>query len=410
MFLVRVGVAPILTWHSLFGYSEVALLSHARSMNTNPEFHVPSASTSPTTGNDDHEDDHDLGLSYDLQHLAATIRNSGSPSASGRSLALPLMDRRLQRRDFVRLAVVTGVAGTLTLGGLRRGANAQTTSAACTDIPEETAGPYPGDGTNGPNVLTTTGVVRSDLRSSFGSLSGTAAGVVLKMSLTITDSATCAPAKGYAVYLWHADQQGRYSLYSSGVTDQNYLRGVQETEANGVVTFTTVFPGCYDGRWPHMHFEVYPNLAAAGDASKRIATSQIAFPKAACESVYGTTGYSASVPNLARVSLATDGIFGDDSAGRQLAVITGSPTTGMTGALSVAVSNTVKASGGGGRSGAQPGQGGQPPQAVNTAPTTVPTTVAPTTSVAKKVTTTVKRAVTTKKKSSAKKTTTTKKK
>lgn len=56
----------------------------------------------------------------------------------------------------------------------RATASGSTTTGA---IPEETAGPYPGDGTDGPNVLTESGVVRSDIRSSFGSLTGTAQGV-----------------------------------------------------------------------------------------------------------------------------------------------------------------------------------------------------------------------------------------
>src|SRR4029453_1536909 len=125
------------------------------------------------------------------------------------------------------------------------------------------AGPLPGDGSNGPNALTQSGVVRSDIRSSFAGLSGTADGIPLTIMLTIVSASTCAPLPGYAVYVWHCSREGLYSLYSPGVTDQNYLRGVQETDANGQVTFTSIFPACYSGRWPHIHFEVYPSLAAA---------------------------------------------------------------------------------------------------------------------------------------------------
>ncbi len=368
-------------------------------------------------------DEHDLGLAHDLSRLAMTLPNSVGSPVKARALALPVMNRQLERRDFIRLAVISGVAGTLTLGGLRRTANAQATTAACTDINEETAGPYPGDGTNGPNVLTASGVVRKDIRSSFGSLSGTAAGVALTVSLTLTDSASCTPAKGYAVYLWHADQQGRYSLYSSGVTDQNYLRGVQEADANGVVTFNTVFPGCYDGRWPHIHFEVYPSLSAAGDASKRIATSQLALPKAAADAAYTAAGYTASPANLARVSLATDGVFSDDAGSRQVAVVTGSVANGFVATLPVTVSNSVKASGssGGAPAGGPPAggppAGGPPAGGAPGAPGAPATTVAPTTVAAKKATTTKKKATTAKKKattakkkSTVKKTTTTVKK
>ena len=52
-------------------------------------------------------------------------------------------------------------------------------------------------------------------------------------------------------------------MYSQGITDQNYLRGVQVADAKGVVEFTSIFPACYDGRWPHAHFEIYSDVATA---------------------------------------------------------------------------------------------------------------------------------------------------
>src|SRR5262245_53449414 len=133
-------------------------------------------------------------------------------------------------------------------------------SGNCTKVPEETAGPYPGDSSNGPNVLNQTGVVRSDIRSSFAGLSGTAAGVPLVIELTIVSASSCTPLSGYAVYLWHCDRDGNYSLYSSAAVNQNYLRGVQAADSTGKVRFTSIFPGCYSGRWPHIHFEVYRSL------------------------------------------------------------------------------------------------------------------------------------------------------
>ncbi|MGC4082343.1 MAG: hypothetical protein QM736_09620 [Vicinamibacterales bacterium] len=136
--------------------------------------------------------------------------------------------------------------------------------------------------------------------------------------------------------MWHCDRQGRYSLYSSGVTNQNYLRGVQEADSSGIVSFTSIFPGCYSGRWPHIHFEVYPTLASAANVSNKIATSQIALPKTACDAVYATSGYEASVTNLSRVTLESDGIF-SDGASLELATVTGSVSGGMTATLTVAV-------------------------------------------------------------------------
>jgi protocatechuate 3,4-dioxygenase beta subunit len=149
-------------------------------------------------------------------------------------------------------------------------------------------------------------------------------------------ASTCAALAARAVYLWHCDRLGRYSLYSSGVTNQNYLRGVQEADANGLVSFTTIFPACYSGRWPHIHFEVYPSLAAATNVANKIATSQIALPKSACDLVYATAGYEASVTNLAQVTLASDTVFSDGSS-LELATVTGSVVAGFTATLTVAV-------------------------------------------------------------------------
>jgi protocatechuate 3,4-dioxygenase beta subunit len=211
-----------------------------------------------------------------------------------------------------------------------------TTNAMCAKVPEETAGPFPGDGSNGPNVLGTTGVVRSDIRSSFGGLSGTADGVPLTIVLTIVSATTCAPMAGRAVYMWHCNRSGSYSLYGNDVLNQNYLRGIQEADASGRVTFTSIFPACYSGRWPHIHFEVYPTLASASSIANKVATSQIALPKDTCDVVFATTGYEASIRNLAMVSLATDMVFSDGSA-LELATVMGSVGGGLTATLTVAV-------------------------------------------------------------------------
>jgi protocatechuate 3,4-dioxygenase beta subunit len=201
-------------------------------------------------------------------------------------------------------------------------------------ISTETAGPFPADASNGPNVLNLSGVVRNDIRSSFAGLSGTAAGVPMTIALTLVNASTCAPLANRAVYLWHCDRAGLYSLYSAGVTNQNYLRGVQETDATGTLTFTSIFPACYAGRWPHIHFEVYPSLATATTAANKIATSQIALPKSACDEVYATTGYSQSISNLNGVTLASDNVF-SDGASLQLATMTGSVASGLTATLTI---------------------------------------------------------------------------
>jgi protocatechuate 3,4-dioxygenase beta subunit len=266
--------------------------------------------------------EHDLGLVHDLQVM--------------------------QRRRALTWLAGVGAVSLLGCGGGGSAAStdsssSSSTSGSCSVIPEETAGPYPGDGSNTANgsvanVLGLSGIVRSDIRPSLPSSLGTAEGVTLTVTLTLVDTNTsCADLSGHAIYLWHCDREGRYSMYSSGVTDQNYLRGVQETDANGQVTFTTVFPGCYAGRMPHIHFEVYRSLATATSSTSKIKTSQMAFPVAECSTVYSTaSGYSASVSNLNQISFATDNVF-SDGVTLQMASLSGSVAAGYTAALTVGI-------------------------------------------------------------------------
>ena len=228
----------------------------------------------------------------------------------------------------------TGTSGTATV--------TTPTTGACAVIPEETGGPYPADGTNTSggsivNVLNQSGVVRSDIRASFNGATGVAAGVPLSIKLQLLNaSGSCASLAGYAIYLWHCDRDGLYSLYSNGVTGQNYLRGVQETDSAGNLVFTTIFPGCYAGRMPHVHFEVYPSVAKAASAANRIKTSQFTFPMATLNEAYAASGYAASVRNLAQISYATDNVFADGTS-LQMATVTGNATDGYVATLVIAV-------------------------------------------------------------------------
>lgn len=210
-------------------------------------------------------------------------------------------------------------------------------SAPLTEVPDETGGPYPGDGSNGVNVLDDSGIVRSDIRSSFGSSATVADGVALTIALTVRDASTGAALAGRGVYLWHCDREGRYSLYSEGVENENYLRGVQETGADGTVRFTSVYPACYSGRWPHIHFEVYDDVATAVASGPIVKTSQIALPDETNAAVYATSGYESSVRNAAQVTLITDNVFGDDGGIHQIATMSGSVGAGYTASLTVGI-------------------------------------------------------------------------
>jgi protocatechuate 3,4-dioxygenase beta subunit len=191
-------------------------------------------------------------------------------------------------------------------------------------------------------------VIREDLRTSFAGLTPTADGLELALELTLVDAAGCTPLAGHAIYLWHCDTTGLYSLYDT--TDRNYLRGVGVSDADGKVRFTTVFPGCYDGRWPHIHFEVFTSAAAAVSGEASVLTAQIAMPEAEAAAVYAADArYANGTANLGRISLATDNVFNDNSAAQiaqQTLALTGDPQGGYTGSLTIPVDFTADRSAG----------------------------------------------------------------
>ncbi|MBU2698281.1 3,4-dioxygenase subunit beta [Pimelobacter sp. 30-1] len=291
--------------------------------------HVPGA---------DETEEHDLGLAHDLPKIMARRGLLGLLGGVGAAVALTACgsDDTATSINTTSSSGPSGPGGAPPAGGAPGGDTS--VEVAEGEIPEETAGPYPGDGSNGPNVLTESGVVRSDLTSSFGTASGVAAGVPTTVRLKVYDlnGDTVTPLAGAAIYLWHCDREGRYSMYDDAIADENYLRGVQEADADGNLTFTTIFPACYAGRWPHMHFEVYESLKAATSAENKLRTSQLALPQDVCDTVYATEGYEQSVTNLAQLSLDSDGIFSDGYS-LQLAKVTGSVEEGYTVSMNVPV-------------------------------------------------------------------------
>jgi hypothetical protein len=238
-------------------------------------------------------EEHDLGLAHDLPKLISRRR------------AMTLLAGSLGSVALAACGSSSGDAAGTTARATTSAASDGTTSADTTGtIAEETAGPFPGDGSNGPNVL--------------------------------ADSGGGKPLAGTAVYVWHCDREGRYSMYSDGVTNENYLRGVQAADANGALSFTSIFPACYQGRWPHVHFEIYPTVTDATAAGSPSATSQLALPADVCAAVNASAEYASSQASFSQVSLASDMVF-SDGYDSQLPTVTGSVADGYVAALAVVV-------------------------------------------------------------------------
>jgi len=255
--------------------------------------------------------DHDLGFAHDL------------PRMIGRRRALALM----------------AGAGAALSPGL---AMAQD---VCVGFSTETAGPYPADGSNRKNgsvvnVLTQDGVIREDLRTSFAGMSPVAEGLEMTLDMTLVDATDgCSPLPGRAIYVWHCDVIGQYSLYDE--TDRNYLRGLGVADAEGRVRLTTIFPGCYDGRWPHVHFEVFDSVEEAVSGRDARLTSQFALPEAECAAVYAADArYANGTRNLGRQDFDRDMVFRDNTDAQkeqQMLRLTGAPGSGYHGEITIGI-------------------------------------------------------------------------
>ncbi|WUT71664.1 intradiol ring-cleavage dioxygenase [Streptomyces sp. NBC_00670] len=286
------------------------------------------------------EDVVDQGAGFDVRTLLTRRRWLGLVGAGVSSVALA--------------ACSAGEAMTTRVASSASGSAGSGTSDG--EIPEETNGPYPADGTNDVNILERSGIVRSDITSSLDG-GTTVEGVPLTLTFTVTDMANDDAAfEGVAVYVWQCDAQGLYSMYSEGVENETYLRGVQIADAEGRVTFKTIVPGCYTGRWPHLHFEVYPDADSATDVTNALATSQLALPADMLAEVYALDGYSGSTKNLEGVGtkISDDDIFAEGDWKLQTPTVSGDVDSGYTAKLTVAVDTTTEPTRGG-------DGGGQPP-------------------------------------------------
>lgn len=137
----------------------------------------------------------------------------------------------------------------------------------------------------------TAGLLRTDITTGFNGMAGTAVGIPLDLNLCFRSASGGQTALArHAVYVWHADAAGQYSVFNR--IDTNYLRGIGITDARGRVRFRTIYPGTYRGRPPHIHFEVYRNLDALGMGASRLIRSRILLPDAVSRSIYaGSAAY-----------------------------------------------------------------------------------------------------------------------
>ena len=190
----------------------------------------------------------------------------------------------------------------------------------CVLIPEETAGPFPLDLSGSEQFF------RSDITEGHP-------GVPLTLTMALVDTnAGCAPVSDARIDVWHCDADGVYSGYGQpGVdtTGETFCRGIQITDANGQVTFQTIYPGWYAGRITHIHFQAFLG-------SGLVATSQIAFPDEVTDAVYAVDPYAAKGPNTSVRSVAEDNVFSDGTQ-YQLASVTGGADTRLMATLLVGI-------------------------------------------------------------------------
>jgi protocatechuate 3,4-dioxygenase beta subunit len=125
-------------------------------------------------------------------------------------------------------------------------------------------------------------------------------GVPLTLKATVLDASSCKPVKNAAVDIWHADASGVYSGFGQGASSRTFMRGIQKTNASGVATFQTIYPGWYQGRAVHIHVKV----RVGGNV---VHTGQLFFPEAMTDVVYKRSPYNAR-PNR-DVRNADDSIF-----------------------------------------------------------------------------------------------------
>ena len=250
---------------------------------------------------------------------AATISVNGSLVASGAASAAIALQVGTTAVTII-VKAEDGVSSTSYTVAVTRA-----TQGSCTLTAKETEGPYPLLA-----ILGNSSMVRSNITEG-------KTGVPLTVTLTLQDASNgCAAVQGAAIYIWHCDKDGLYSGYdiqnNRGQTGLTYTRGIQVTDSNGQVRFTTIYPGWYEGRITHIHAQVYLNNNLQVSAT---ATTQLAFPQEVTKAVYSTALYTHG-QNTSVSSFAQDNVF-SDGTGTELVTITGNTDTGYEASLTIVI-------------------------------------------------------------------------
>ncbi|WP_085317233.1 cadherin-like beta sandwich domain-containing protein [Derxia lacustris] len=252
----------------------------------------------------------------------ATVKVNGTTVASGSASAAIA----LASGSNSIAVLVTAADGSTTRSYGLTVTRATTTASSCALIPTETQGPYPLLA-----ILSNSAIVRSDITES-------KTGVPLTLRITLENvNNNCAPLSNVAVYIWHCDKDGVYSGYAqtsgSNTVGQTFLRGVQTTDSNGQVEFTTIYPGWYAGRITHIHMQAYLAGNLGGTA---VVTTQFAFPLDITAAVYASTLYASHGQNTSVTSFAADNVFSDGTT-REMLTLSGDVTSGFVATITAGI-------------------------------------------------------------------------
>ena len=240
--------------------------------------------------------------------------------------------KKLHRRDVLAaLGAGVGAAAMAACGSSSTSPTAATNTttttttptsgnSTCVVTPTETRGPYP----DTVGMINNSSFFRRDITEG-------KTGLPLTLTLTVVNvNSACAAVSGLQVEIWQCDSSGNYSEYSQqgfNGTGQTFLRGVQTTDANGQVTFNTIYPGWYAGRATHIHVDVY----RSGTIVK---STQIAFPETVSSAVYASGVYASKGQNT--TNNANDNVF-SDGVTNELATVNGNTTSGHTAMLNIGI-------------------------------------------------------------------------